>query len=327
MNHVRPRARRTTAAALAVVAALALAGCNDDGKPKQGSRPAGPSPSATASGSGSATAPASASASTGAPASGARVDLLGTGTGPRRLLELALEEGHRETSTLDLTMRMDLGPIGMVEVPFGLTLATTVTAADDAGYETASVLGKPTVDATKVPAGLGPTLEQTLALLEGTTMRIAAGRDGAVTSTDVELPDGAPDVVARMVDSISHQAAALTVPFPREEVGVGARWRAVSTLRLSGTTSTVTSTYQLTELRDDGYTLALTVRQRTLPGAATGGGAVVGGSASGTGTLRGRTGLMLPESSRASLDGSSTVEVAGQRVRTTFGTTMRLTTR
>ncbi|NGZ99570.1 hypothetical protein G5V59_01990 [Nocardioides sp. W3-2-3] len=69
------------------------------------------------------------------------------------------------------------------------------------------------------------------------------------------------------------------------------------------------------------------MQQRTHPGTAAGGGSIVKGSATGTGTLTGRSGFVMPVSSESSLEGSSVVEVGGQRVRTGFGVTMRQTTR
>lgn len=329
MSVARPRPRRTTALAVAAVAVLALAGC-DDKDPGQGARPAdGASSSGTPSaGTSAATGAPSGSASAGASTAPAgAVDLLSAGSGPRRVLTLDLEKGHEETTALRLTMRMDLGAVGTVEVPFSVPLRTTVTAADDDGYATASVLGRPTVDGGKVPAGLGPTIEQTLALMEGTTLRQTLGRDGTVRSSQVDVPDDAPDVVARMMDTFTNQAFGLAVPFPAEEVGVGARWRSVTSLDLSGAASTVTATYRLSALSDDGYTLEVSMQQRTRPGSVPGGGTIVKGSASGSGTVTGRTGLVLPVSSRATLDGTTVVEVGGQRVRTSFGTTLRLTTR
>ncbi|MEV5001857.1 hypothetical protein [Nocardioides sp. LML1-1-1.1] len=327
MNDARPGPRRAAAVALAAVAVLVLAGCNDDAEPQQGSRPVEPSPSATTTAGASASAtqgsPGASGSATGAP----RIELLGAGSGPKRRLTLDLEEGHRETSSMRLVMRMELGPSGSVEVPYSMPLATTVTEASDEGYAVTSVVGKPVVDAAKIAGGLGPTLQQTLALIEGTSMHVGFGPNGAVTSSTVEVPDGVPDVVARMMDSFSSQANGLAVPFPDEEVGVGARWRTVSTVRLSGTTVTVSATYRLTELRDDGYALTLAIAQRTHPGAVAGGASIVKGSSTGTGTITGRDGFVMPVEAVSDVDGSSVVEVGGQKVRTAFGARMDLTTR
>ncbi|NGZ99569.1 hypothetical protein G5V59_01985 [Nocardioides sp. W3-2-3] len=123
-----------------------------------------------------------------------------------------LAQGHRETSTVEMVMRMEMGPVGKVEVPFATPVTTTVTRADDDGYAFAAVLGRPTVDAARLPQALAATLEQTLGQVEGTTMRLESGRDGAVTSSKIELPDGAPAVVARMTDTFASQAIGMTVP-------------------------------------------------------------------------------------------------------------------
>lgn len=330
MNDARPRPRRAAAVALAAVAVLALAGCNDDEKPRQGSRPVEPGSSASTKAGASASAsegPDGSASADGSAAEAPRIEVLGTGTGPKRRLVLDLEEGHRETSSMRLVMRMELGPAQSVEVPYTMPLTTTVTEAGDDGYAATSVLGKPVVDTTKVADGLGAQLQGTLGLLEGTSMHLGFGTNGAVTSSTVEVPDGVPDVVARMMDSFSSQANGLAVPFPDEEVGVGARWRAVSTLRLSGTTATVTATYELTELRDDGYTLRLTLAQRTHPGAVAGGASLVKGTSTGTGTVTGGDGFVMPLRAVSDVDGSSVVDVGGQKARTTFGVRMDLTTR
>lgn len=336
MEHARPRPRRTAAVSLAAVAALALAapmlaGCSDDPAPVPGARADGgstaPSDAGTSSGA-ATTSPAPSGSASAAPAAAPEVDLLDAGSGPRRRLTLDLEQGHRETSTLRMTMRMDLGPAGPVDLPFTVSLATAVTEAGDAGYTTQTVLGKPDADVAGLPAGVGPVLERSLGLLEGATVSLGFSRAGALTSSDVEAADGAPaDLVARMMDAFVDQAVGLAVPLPDRAVGVGARWRAVSTVRLSGTTATVTASYELTSLGEDDYTLALTLQERTRPGTVAGGGSIVQGSSSGSGTLTGRTGLVLPATARSSLAGSTVVEIGGQQVRTTFGTTVRLTTR
>lgn len=321
--------RRTAAAALALLAGLTLAGCSDDAEPDKGSRPVDTAASATGSGTGSGAASDAASGTSSAAPATSEVELLSAGTGPRRVIELDVEDGHTEETTVELETTTEIGLPEPLTIPVTMPFSTTVTGSDDDGVTADVVYGKASVDIAGLPAAAEPMLRQALALVEGTTARVDYARNGTLRSSELELGAEAPDLVARLLDNIASQGFALAVPFPDEEVGVGARWRVVTTTDVGGqiaTGTTVTSTYDLTELDASGYTVTVTSEHETEPGD-TVAGKVLGGSSTASGTITGRTGFVAPVRVESELSGASTVEVGGQRVESSYSVLMDLVTR
>ncbi|KRB73033.1 hypothetical protein ASE01_19855 [Nocardioides sp. Root190] len=310
--------RRAAAAALAAVTVLALSGCSEDPEPEQGSRPVGGAATNDSSGDPSGS-------STGFPAT-SEVELLEAGTGTRRQLELEVDSGHVEKTSVEITMTTDIGGSGQLTIPVSMPFTTTVTGAESDRYTADVVYGKASVDTSGLPAVARPMISQALDLIEGTTARVEYARNGILQSSELELGDDAPDLVARLLDNIASQSFAVAVPLPEEEVGVGARWRAATELEVGGASTTVTSTYTLTELTDDGYTVTVVADQESAPGD-TPAGKVLGGSTRSTGTVTGRSGFVAPVRVESSSTGTSAVEVGGQEVETSFEVTMELTTR
>lgn len=334
MRHAPCRQRRSRAVAVAAVAVLALAGCgSDDGEPKQGSRPVGGD---TASAAGSETGGETGSetgSETDGPSSRSTsmpvtsdVELLETGAGPRRLLEVEVADGHVERTTTSLRLTMDYGT-GTITLPVSMPFTTTVTGVEADGFTADVVYGRASVAGGSLPDGTGPMVDQALDLVEGTTAHVSYGRNGILRSSELDLGEDAPDLVARLLDNIATQGFAVAVPYPDEEVGVGARWRASTTMQIGGVEVVVTSTYELARLTDGGYVVEVRAEQRAEPGPAVGGGKVVESVSSGGGTVTGRPGLVAPARAITRIEGRSTVDVGGQEVTSSYTGTMEMTTR
>lgn len=321
MRHAPCRARRAPALAVATVAVLALAGCGaDDAEPQQGSRPVG------GDGTSTTTRTAAADASSRSAPTTSDVEVLATGSGERRLLEVEVEDGHVERTTASLRLTMDYGT-GKVTLPITMPFTTTVTGVEDDGFTADVVYGRAGVERGSLPEGTEPMVAQAMDLIEGTTAHVSYGRNGILRSSELELGAEAPDLVARVLDNLASQSFAVAVPLPDDEVGVGARWRAETTMQIGGVEAVVTSTYRLTEVSDDGYVVAVTAEQTADPGPAVGGGTVVESVSSGVGTVTARTGLVVPARAVTTIEGHSTVDVGGQEVTSSYRGTMELTTR
>lgn len=317
MSRSGARRRRTTAVAFGVVAALALAGCADDGdEPGRASRPGGDGssmgPSATADG------------------RTPEITVLDTGAEPRRLLELDVEEGHVEQSVMRVTTSTsaDVMSAPPVEVPMEMPLTTRVTDVAGDRITIESTYGTVTIPRGRgLDAAARAQILQSVRMLDGTTIRLVHDRSARTVSSEVEYGDQAgSEVVQRLLDDFAAQSGNLSVLFPEEEVGVGARWTADTTLTVGGITSDLTTTYVLTRLTDDGYTVGVTSRQVPRPGTVMGG-EVIGGSTTARGSTTGRRGLVMPELGSSRGRGTVTMEVGGQRVRTSFAVTMEVSTR
>ncbi|KRA32575.1 MULTISPECIES: DUF6263 family protein [unclassified Nocardioides] len=310
MPVARPLLCRSLAAV--VVAVLALSGCNDAETPK--AEPSGPTTAATAA-TPSAVAPAV-------------VTLVDAGASPRRVVELDVEKGHTESSTLELTSTtaVDLMSSPAITVPMTIPFTTTVADVTDDEVAVDVRYDKATVTGGGLQKDVLDQARKTVGYLEGVTARVVLNRSGTVVSRDVELGDAAPDLVGRILEDVVSQGFALAVAFPTEEIGVGARWTVASDLSIGGVRASVTSTYELSELTDTGYSVTVRATQVTQPGD-TLAGKVIDGRSTSTGTVRGQAGLLGPVEARTSTQGSSTVEVGGQQVKTTFDITLRASTR
>ena len=188
----------------------------------------------------------------------ARVTLIDAGAAPRAPMRLALVEG--EVARRDLTFQqtveqsIDGEPTGSVDVPpITMTLEQTVgsvapdgvaelsygytafAVADDASFEPA--------DRAQFESALEP-------LMQVTGSSSITTRNQAVDA-DVDGLDGLDPTLARSLTQLTDQAGSLAVPFPKENVGAGARWRGVSTITVSGIETQQTYEYTLRERDGD----------------------------------------------------------------------------
>ncbi|MCX6399368.1 MAG: DUF6263 family protein [Propionibacteriales bacterium] len=301
--------RRSRAVAVAFVVALGVAGCNDEAPradpPTRETTSAVPEP--------------------GQPAS---VSLIDAGAEPRRVVELEVLEGHTESSMLALTTTTDVDAEGArpITVPMTIPFTTTVAEATDDRVTVEVRYGKASVKGGGLTKDELARARKSVGYLEGVTVSVSHDRSGRVLRRDVSPGDEAPDLVSRLLDDVFAKDYLLAVPFPTDEVGVGARWEVASTISVGGSTATIDSTYELTELTDAGYTVTVTSTQTDVPDD-TLAGRVVEGSSTATGTVRGRTGGVGPVEAVGEANGSSTVEVGGQTVTTTYAVTVGATTR
>lgn len=251
------------------------------------------------------------------------VEVADTGSGDKRLLEIDVEVGHRETTTLTVTQSIDAGtsPVDAPEVT--ITLETEVTGVDDDRVELTQAYRSIDVSGDDATAAQVESTLQPLIGLEGT---IVLARSGAVIESDFEAPDDLDETVRSTFEQLEEQAGALSAAFPEEEIGVGAEWTAVSDLELSGIEVEQTTTYTLEELDGDDYRLSARIEQDFEPGEADGF-EVVEGTGSTTGSFEGTVGLLFATQGQTEGESSVTVEAGGseQTVTTTNTTSVRTT--
>ncbi|WP_182376656.1 hypothetical protein [Nocardioides sp. WS12] len=304
-----PVARPRRSLVIGVVAVLALAACSDADEPKA-------EPSATAT------------SAVAAPVVPAVVTLVDAGVAPRRVVALDVEKGHSETSTLALTSTTDDDFLSSepTTVPMAIPFTTTIVDVSDEEVVTDVVYGKATISGGGLDEASLTQARQALANLEGVTMRVVHDRTGRVVSRETDPGDKAADLVARILEDVIGLGFVLAVPLPAEEVGVGAQWKVASEIGTSGRRAKVVSTYELTELTDGGYAIEVASTQTAEPGD-TPAGKIIDGISTATGVVRGKSGLLGPIRATSSSKGSTTVEVGGQRVTTTFDVALDATTR
>ena len=126
------------------------------------------------------------------------------------------------------------------------------------------------VDAKAVGEGTDPqvagAIDTAMAELVGVSGTAEVTARGETVATDLDTSMIDDPTISAQLDSLVGQIQSMSVPFPEEAVGVGGSWRSVNVSPIAGFTMIVVSTYTVTELTEDGYTLELTQEQNVEPG-------------------------------------------------------------
>jgi len=179
----------------------------------------------------------------GFPALGASpvVTMVSAGAEPRAPIRYAFSNGRKEHALMDMTMgvSVDMGGMSMpaMQMPTmhtGADLAVTdVSPAGDASYTLVFT------DLTWVnSAGVDPAIMSALQSM-GVDMKALAGSAtvsprGVSRNVIFDTSKIANPQVAQMMGSMSFTTQSLTMPFPEESLGPGARWVARQTLAVNG---------------------------------------------------------------------------------------------
>lgn len=227
---------------------------------------------------------------------GPTVTLEDPGQEPRRELRLDLAAGDTDQVTQRQEVSVEVTVDGQTQTAPSptteLDLAYEVTSVEDDVIET-----RGTYQDVRIvdPAGSDPsTVSQIEELLGGFLDAEALATfttQGAVVSSTIEgldLEGGAGQMTQQLAASLADVAESLSMPFPEEAIGTGARWVVETETEIAGIRVAITTTVHLDELTDERA--AGTVEQdiRFLPGeveifgtAAT----VVSGDLQGSGTV------------------------------------------
>ena len=195
------------------------------------------------------------------------VELLEPGEGERTPLRFRSEVGHRETMRLEqaMTMKITLGETELpaAELPkmrMDFAMTTTHIGDDGAMRHEHEVTGLEVL-------GEGPLVARTQQLLE--PMRDLKGWDvvdprGRVVAAHFDIPANANPQMRKALEQTQDMLRQLMPPFPEEPVAVGARWKAVSSIRTAFAYEQE-STYTLLEREGDRIVLQVETVQRAQP--------------------------------------------------------------
>jgi hypothetical protein len=207
-------------------------------------------------------------AATAAPAtadqSPPEVTVLDRGDGPRTELRYALTAGDEQLVKMRVLTRIGQ-QVGDEPARSGSSPAitfdvrTTVDSVAPDGvisahyvYEAVEVSDASTADRVR------EQIEPIVGLVGTLTMT----DQGQVLTAEVTPPPDADAALTDLIEQLSDQASALTVPLPAAAVGPGARWKATSTATVNGITLQQRSTFDLVSLKGDRVELTNTLVQR-----------------------------------------------------------------
>jgi hypothetical protein len=254
---------------------------------------------------------------TPAPNAAPSVELLEPGAEPRETLRFRLTEGaqFRATMTTQMAIGIEIDgeqmPASTVP-PMLADMTTTVhQVAPDGDVDYTF-----TMENFRVGDGtiLSPEAQRSFDQLSGVTGQAAMTATGEHTNIDLDIPPDLDPQMRSSLEGISSQLAKVTVRFPTEPVGIGARWRTRSSAELNGLRTDVTSTYTLRERNGDRYLTGVSYEQSApdqdaaLPGLPPGVRAHVDGMAiSGSGEMEGSLSMVFPLTS--TMHGSGTMDM------------------
>lgn len=310
---------------------------------------------AVACGDGDSPSAAPETSTTAAPASIATTTLPPTTVAPKPTVTL---ESPGTQPRQPLTLRLTAGSSAKVAVVNKLTLKIAVSgqaapssvvpgtrqvvtervdkveadgsASVSVTFSEASVVPTPGADPAVVQAtqaGLEP-----LNRLRGTQ---TVDPDGLVRNVAFDTSAFTDPAIRSNLDSITSQLGTLSAPFPREPVGVGARWTVTSTATIAGIKMTTTTRYTLRSRAGDRYELDQTqeaaavagpVPLPNLPAGAQG--SVTSFSVKSTGQISGDLTRHLPTKSsvKGTGDGTFTMTIGSEKATLVQNMTMEMTT-
>jgi hypothetical protein len=206
----------------------------------------------------------------GYPAAGApaTVKVLAAGSEPRKQLRYAIPATHKSRMDMTTTISMALNvggmavPMDMPAIKMSIDLAVTSVAANgDITYNMAF-----TSAAVEGGAAENPTVAQTMqsalagiTSIKGTT---TISNRGVTKSSKMEIGDPAlQQLVGQMTSSVEN----LSMPFPEEAVGAGARWEVRQGTTTGGQTIFQKATYELVSIDGQAVSLKVTTEQTAPP--------------------------------------------------------------
>lgn len=307
-THPTPRRRL---AALAVGAALLLAGCGASG------------------GEGVDRSTTTAAARTpGKDPAPAQIRIIEPGAEPRQVLRVQPEVGTEQVE-MTTSSRITMDIMGEEQTadtpPLIQTVEIAVTERDDGRL----AISQEVLDVEVGPGGT-PEVRKEVArsteALVGMTATMVMDDQGEMSDLRVDLPDDAPAMYAALIDQMEGTMEQLMIPVPDEPMGLGASWSATKPIDLLGASVETTITYTVTALDENGFSVRTETKLSAAPNqeiSVSGEtGTLVAFGGTGTGESTSRFGHLVSDGEGSSTS-EQTLSVSGQTIQqqteTTFG--------
>jgi hypothetical protein len=255
---------------------------------------------------------------------GAEITVLDPGAEPRSELRFELEAGDVSEALLTMTMgiavEIDGEALPQTPVPpMQMRMRTEVVHVDpgtDRITARVSYSDVDIVDDGTVDSETAAQIRANLDLLNRVSGTMVVTSRGLPVESDFDLPDDLDPNSRQLMEQMTQQVEALTVPFPDEEVGEGATWRARTVSSVGGIETVLDLTYELQELDGTSYVLGVSYDQTAEPQEAEFPGAPPGTVSrvteylvDGDGGLRGDLTAMLPRTSTVTAGGDVVMTV------------------
>lgn len=256
------------------------------------------------------------------------VELIEAGNAPHRQLRFAPKVGDKLSKVMSMKMSQVVTVAGQqppqMELPGQkMYMDMEVTNVDSNGdidfqYRYVDI---EVVDDQDNPSPIAAQIESMLEPMISTKGTATITSRGLSKKADLEISEELNPLIKSMIDGMRDSMNKLSSPLPEEAVGVGGKWKTVQQLNANGISLEQTSTYEVTELDLNSFTLRITVEQRADPqevkNAMLPPGAVMklkSLETKGEGTSRFELNNILPKSSVVTMTSSTSmsISVAGQ---------------
>lgn len=191
------------------------------------------------------------------------VEVLENGAEPRTPLRFEFTEGAPFRVEMVMKVGIEIEIDGQV-LPSTAVPATRVVMAgkiDRVEDDTAEYSFRYEDVTVEPDAGIDPQVVQAMegafAAVDGVSGTAAVTTRGATSRAEVDTSTIADPTAKSTLDSLTSQMSSLTVPFPAEAVGVGARWRGTSAVTLNGVETRATTTYTLAQREGNTFRVEL----------------------------------------------------------------------
>jgi hypothetical protein len=197
-----------------------------------------------------------------ASAGSARVTLLSAGATPRSPLRLAITQGASTSASMEFSQSIeqsfDGAPTNAIDLPptlFVLHATAGSVAANGDAQISYSYSDIEVVDDGSLGTAERAQLEAAYAPLASVTGTGRLTARNQVFDSRLAGTEGFDPAVAQAMSQVSDQVGSISVPFPAEAVGIGARWRGVSSARAGGIDVRQSYEYTLREREADRVVL------------------------------------------------------------------------
>jgi hypothetical protein len=245
------------------------------------------------------------------------VEVIDTGDGPRRELRLQPEVGSKVSATMNMGMQFDTvvddEPVPTQDIPtMRMEMSMGIDDATPERIDSTFEYGDVSVGAGADPA-VAANVERAMAGFKGVQGTLSTTSNGQLLEADIQTPPDLDPTLASLTSQMEDQFRSLTVPFPSEPLGLGAKWTVDSALDISGVISQLHSTYTLQDLRGKHYVLQTEVDQTIEEGEIEGAeGEIKEGQSTGFGRIEGSLDNPFPVLSEATTNSSTTIEVPAE---------------
>jgi hypothetical protein len=213
----------------------------------------------------------------------AQLELLTAGTEPRQQLRLKPQANTKQlmTMTMNMDVAMTLAGQAMPKIKTPATvmkmevLVTQVDANGDIHSKFTYTDGDVVADASVAPEIL-ESVRSGIKKMVGISGTLTTDNRGQIKSSNLTLPESVDPLSKTFLEQLSTSLEQMGSPMAQEAVGIGAKWRVSSQLKMGAINMNQSAVYELVSLKDNVATLNITVEQQadaqevTLPGIPTG---------------------------------------------------------